>query len=285
MICAIWTSSWRNTVADLRVVTVNTGKCDGEYRARIDLMSSQLGELAPDVILLQECFAAVDGSADTLRALAADLGMHATWAPARRKKRAFESREIESDSGLGILTRVPLAETQAVQLPADPRDGERLAQFGLLEVEDAVVLLANIHLTHLRDSGDLRRDQLATVLAHPWLSRTDVTARLICGDFNVKPPQVHDMIRVIGGGWDICDTYRLGQGEEPHTSLAPRGDGRGEPRVIDYILSVEADSNSHPRCIDSAVVLNRRDPTRRFYPSDHFGVATTLILREAGTQK
>ena len=248
-------------------------------------MASQLGELAPDVILLQECFAAVDGSADTLRALAADLGMHATWAPARRKKRAFESRDIESDSGLGILSRVPLAENQTVQLPADPRDGERLAQFGLLAREDGVVILANIHLTHLRDRGDLRRDQLATVLAHPWLSRTDVSARLICGDLNATPPQVHDILGAIGGGWDIRDTYGMGQGEEPHTTLAPRSTGSSELRVIDYILSVEADSTTHSRCIDSSVVLNRRESARGIYPSDHFGVATTLILRETGTQQ
>ena len=230
-------------------------------------MASHLAELAPDVILLQECFWAVDGSTDTLRALADDLGMHATWAPARRKKRAFESRDVESDSGLGILSRSPLAETRAVQLPADPRDGERLAQFGLLAREDGAVVLANIHLTHLRDSGALRCSQLATVLDHPWLRRSDVSARLICGDFNAMPPQLRDMLGAIGGGWDIRDTYGLGQGEEPHTTLAPRGGDSGEPRVIDYILSVEADSTTHPRCIDSAVVLNRRDPARGIYPS------------------
>ena len=38
----------------LRIVTINTGKCDGSYRARLRWLASELSRLVPDIIALQE---------------------------------------------------------------------------------------------------------------------------------------------------------------------------------------------------------------------------------------
>lgn len=70
----------------LRVVTLNTAKCDQPYWRRLALMWHQLAALSSDVIALQECFACQD-RADTTQMLARLLGMSLAWAPARRKVR------------------------------------------------------------------------------------------------------------------------------------------------------------------------------------------------------
>src|SRR5690349_12850241 len=49
----------------LRIVTINTGKCDGPYFPRREAMARQLGALDADVIALQESFASIDGCVTT----------------------------------------------------------------------------------------------------------------------------------------------------------------------------------------------------------------------------
>ena len=66
----------------MRILTLNTWKCDGAYRPRLQAMAQGLAALAPDVILLQEVFATEDDRADTAGYLAQALSMWATRAPA-----------------------------------------------------------------------------------------------------------------------------------------------------------------------------------------------------------
>ncbi|MGD9893835.1 MAG: hypothetical protein AB7U18_21335, partial [Dehalococcoidia bacterium] len=58
----------------IRIVTINTGKCDGLYRVRIRWLARELARLEPDIIALQEAFITEDGSAHTPSELAARLG-------------------------------------------------------------------------------------------------------------------------------------------------------------------------------------------------------------------
>jgi endonuclease/exonuclease/phosphatase family metal-dependent hydrolase len=76
----------------MRIVSLNTWKCDGPYRQRLGLMAEELAALAPDVLLLQEVFATEDGHADTAAFLAQALAMHVIVSPARRKHRLFEGQ-------------------------------------------------------------------------------------------------------------------------------------------------------------------------------------------------
>jgi len=76
----------------MRIVTINTGKCDGSYRRRLELLAAGLAALDPDVVALQEAFVACDGSADTAAYVARRLGLHASAARARRKPRTVEGR-------------------------------------------------------------------------------------------------------------------------------------------------------------------------------------------------
>lgn len=149
----------------MRIVSLNTWKCDGPYRQRLGLMAEELAALAPDVLLLQEVFASEDGHADTAAFLAQALAMHVTVSPARRKHRLFEGQSRLSTSGLAMLCRQPLRSWQVLELPSDEADGERIALLASVSHGSQNIWLANLHLTHLPDAGELRARQLQSCLA------------------------------------------------------------------------------------------------------------------------
>src|SRR5215475_5186643 len=139
----------------LRIVTINTWKCDGAYRDRLRWLGEELRRLQPDIVAMQECFRDVDGEFDTAAYLARVMHFRHAWTPARLKTRTFDGREIESWSGMAILSRRPFRRVEEVELPADERDGQRVAQIAHVDWEGGVVI-ANLHLTHLRDATELR---------------------------------------------------------------------------------------------------------------------------------
>jgi endonuclease/exonuclease/phosphatase family metal-dependent hydrolase len=263
----------------VKVVTVNTAKGDGQYACRLEILAEQLRALDADLVLLQEAFAACDRSLATAPYLADALGLEVAFARARRKPRMVEGRELFSDSGLAILSRRPLIDATVVALPWSPADGERIAQIGLVADAAGPILVVNTHLTHLRDGAALRRAQLATIARHPWLGQA-VAARLLCGDLNatLDDPELEPLVR--GAlGWDVLDTYAAGGGGSPRETIDPRASLSGHaarPRCIDYILSLARTPVEQPAYARSAVVLNRPDALAGLYPSDHFGVMTTL---------
>jgi hypothetical protein len=69
----------------LVVVTLNTWKGDGAYSARLRLMVEEVGQLDPDILLLQECFAAPELGHDTAAALAGAMGFQSANWPGRKK--------------------------------------------------------------------------------------------------------------------------------------------------------------------------------------------------------
>jgi endonuclease/exonuclease/phosphatase family metal-dependent hydrolase len=179
---------------------------------------------------------------------------------------------------MAVLSRYPWAYVDILELPSDERDGDRVAQLGLLEVGDASVVIANVHLTYLRDADKLRETQLRTVLDHP-LMQMRKAIRLICGDFNtrVDGPVLSRMLKSNEFG-SLIDTYVQGHGEPERGTLPAH-----EPACVDFILSLADAEENHPVFTSSAVVLKNRDPKSGALPSDHYGVATTLVpLRVPG---
>ena len=79
----------------LSLITLNTWKCDGEYRIRLRLMAEGLAELNPDIILLQECFKTDHRQDNTARVLANTLSMNSCYLPAREKLRTFEDNPVD----------------------------------------------------------------------------------------------------------------------------------------------------------------------------------------------
>jgi endonuclease/exonuclease/phosphatase family metal-dependent hydrolase len=263
-------------VEPLRVVTLNTGKCDGAYRGRIAWMVEEVRRLRPDVLACQEVFRDEAGH-DTLEALKRGLGLQAAWAPARLKRRVCEGEPVDGWSGMALLSSHPWTYVDAVELPADERDGDRMAQVGLLEIGETSVVIANVHLTHLRDADALRRRQIETALSHPLLNMKQAL-RLVCGDFNTTPdgPVLKPLMRENDFG-DVVDCYVAGNGPRERATLPPQ-DAAMTPRpCVDLILSLAEAPEQHPVFTSSAVVLKNRDPDSGLLPSDHYGVATTLV--------
>ena len=262
----------------MRILTLNTWKCDGPYGLRLQAMAAGIQALDPDVVALQECFVSTDGQHDTVRYLSHALGLHAQWAPARRKLRWVQGQLVDSWSGMAVLSRHPALECVSLQLPSNPADGGRLAQVALLRLTAGTPLaLANVHLSHLPDAAGgtaLRTQQLQAVL-HGLSTRHGGQPQLVCGDFNATVPALwppHASLppgsqQTNPQGWtDLC--AQLGMANKAtHITDA------GEPKDLDQMLCnrVMADT-----ALSAHVVLNHPDAATGVLPSDHFGLMATF---------
>lgn len=258
----------------MRLLTLNTAKGDPPYAGRLGLLADGLAALAPDVVLLQEVLAAGDCAADTARALADRTGLQLAFAPARRKERTVDGRAgVLSVSGLALLSRYPIRDTLVLPLPSDPADGGRIAQLALLEVSGTAMLVANVHLTHLRGAAPLRRAQVAATLAHPWFAQQR-GARLLGGDLNTPLEDLAGLFAVTPD-WEVLDLYDAGGGAEPRGTHPTRR--AAEDRwCIDFLLSVARPGKGHPAVSRAATVLDEPGPSG-IYPSDHCGVMATVV--------
>src|SRR5262249_35680839 len=233
----------------MRLVSINTAKSDPPYWTRLQLLASGLGALDADVILLQEAF--IGGAADTARALGDALGMRVEYTPARRKIRPLEGQFVESESGMAVLSRIPVVSMEAVPLPNDSRDGERVAQLVVLGGE---MLIGNVHLTHLSDAVALRQQELEVVLR--LMESGNHAPRILGGDFNAE------LADLAFDGWDALDLYRAADGAAPCATV-------GE-RCIDHVLSLARPGEHHARASDARLIL--AEPVDGVFPSDHRGL-------------
>lgn len=168
----------------MKIMSLNTWKCEHHYIDRLVLMGRELAKHQPDVLLLQEVFKAGDRF-DTARFLADLLDMHISYQPAREKHRTVDNHELMSESGLAILSQTPLTETGLITLPTVVEDGERLAQWAIIEHEHHKIAVLNTHLTHLKDQDKLRSTQIEAILS---FATTELVADvyLMGGDMNAE---------------------------------------------------------------------------------------------------
>lgn len=257
----------------VRIVTINTGKGDGPYAARIGWLADELGRLTPDIVLVQEGLRSVDGRLDTVARLADRLGMASAFAPARRKAREVEGRWLDTWSGLGFLSRADAVETTSLPLPDHPRDGERIAQLGRWPFGGGALTVANVHLTHLAGENGLRGRQLAATLTHPWLAPGS-GVRLLGGDLNTDLAGL-DGLRAAAAPVALVDAVAAGGGR-PDRITVPVGQPGRPGRCLDHLLLV-GDEASPVVTTGARVVLDRPD-AGGIWPSDHYGVLVDLHL-------
>lgn len=254
----------------IQIVTINTWKCDGDYYNRRQVLANQLKMLTPHIIACQECFLSEDEKIDTLRFLAEELDMYYHFTPARFKNRLLANDEINSHSGLGVLSAFPIKVFAEFDLPFSEADGERKVQQLIIEItEQKKLLLTNVHLTHLQNAVDLRKNQL-TLIAQKTTDK-NFDYNIICGDFNTTPDS--EEIMQFTKQTKAIDCYETGGGKAPRTSLIENNTERN----VDYIFALPAGRlREYPAVIKSTTVLNTPDQSG-IYPSDHFGISTTLI--------
>jgi endonuclease/exonuclease/phosphatase family metal-dependent hydrolase len=251
----------------IRIVTINTWKCNGDYYARRELLADQLKKLNANIIACQECFQTSDGEVDTARFLADRLQLSYSWLPGRYKQRSLQGQWKDSYSGLAVLSAFPFSRQEGIDLPGAPGDEDRKAQHIVIEIQPGKYLsLTNIHLTHLRDGAALRKIQLETILHR--IDRVKADCRLICGDFNdVSGSPALQFLQEEAGAKNCFIT-----GKEPKRTLIYE-----DSLCVDHVfrLPVNGD-NGYAACIQAGVVLNQPDPRTGLYPSDHFGICVDL---------
>ncbi len=261
----------------LSIITLNTWKCDGEYRVRLRLMAEGLAALKPDIVLLQECFSAKDSEANTAQHLAETLGLNGYFQSAREKVREFEGKNDVTHSGLAVLSRYSLEPVSAIHLPSDPADGQRVAQFVSVKTDDSPILVVNTHLTYLPDAHELRTKEMQMIVTRIREDQDHDTA-ILGGDFNALPDS--PVIKWLTGLRNLhaIDLGAAGSNNQAApTKLEKKGDNKGTAlNRIDYLFLIPRGRKSRFEIASSDVVLNTPDPLTGQFPSDHLGVRAIL---------
>ena len=252
----------------LTIVTLNTWKCAGDYFLRMRLMAEGLAALSPDIVLLQEVFASACGGIDTGQSLRERLRLTCFSEPARRKPRPLCGAEIDSTSGLTVLTGLPVLDSRRLGLPSDPADGDRIAQIVTVQWAGRPLTVVNTHLSHLDGADALRERQLATIARALPAGR----AAVLGGDFNAEPDSAPLRWLREDSGLQVADACA----GDPAATVT--GDDRRTfgTRRIDYVFAVAPPG---VRPLEFAVgkrVLDQPDPATGALPSDHAGVCAVL---------
>jgi endonuclease/exonuclease/phosphatase family metal-dependent hydrolase len=240
------------------------------------LLADQLLALKPGIIACQECFFSNDGRVDTLRFLAEKLKMNYVFLPGRFKKRHYEGSLVDSYSGLGILSAFPITSFKHFDLPNVPDDNERKVLLAEIELSPEVrITIVNTHLTHLRYEVELRKNQAKVVADIANKNKKD-NYSIICGDFNAKIGSTE--INTLISKTKAIDCYAAGNGIKPRYSLVDSYI-RNTPICVDHLFALPYQGKRiYPNLMNSGIVLNVPDKRTGLYPSDHFGISTTLVL-------
>jgi endonuclease/exonuclease/phosphatase family metal-dependent hydrolase len=263
-------------VNEISLVTLNTWKCDGDYLRRLELMRDGFRELRPDVILLQEVFVQAETQLGTAATLATALDMQLRFEPARYNERQYPGGCGPSWSGMAVLSRLPIRRSERLDLPTHPRDGDRLAQLVVLEWDEALLLLINVHLTYMQEEVELRAAQLANILRHPLL-RQQHAGIVMAGDFNEPPEGALFAWLRQQPRWKIVDCFQALHGDAPRHSTISGGtaDAAVGPNM-DYVLSLQHGAATSLQPVAARYVFDRPEPVSGLYVSDHFGLQVRL---------
>lgn len=255
-------------MTQMTIATFNTWNCQGRFSRRLRLMSDGLKSLDADVVLLQEVFAQAPDGLNVARRLARETNMYCAFVPAREKVRKLDGMPILSQSGLAVLSRQPIRTSQAVRLPMDERDGERVAQVVEVVNDGLVWRFANVHLTHLADRDDLRRAQLDCLIGEMGQGG-DV--RVIGGDMNASVES--SVFEPVHGFLPPAFPPEM----TPLSTLNPVNGCPPKAGVIDHLFVAP-----RPGCcadIMAHAALNVPDPRTGHYASDHAAVVGRVAVR------
>lgn len=258
------------TVDQLTVVTLNTWKGDGQYRTRLELMGREIRACQPDVVLLQECFAALELGYDTAASLAASLDFYYEVWRGREKVRDCEGQNVLSTSGVAVLSRYPIRSRKVVDLPSDPRDGERAALFAEISHPTIDLMVSSIHLTHLQHAESLRRSQFQTMVAELSAAPIDQVV-LIGGDFNAPSDAPEFLNNGTIDALELIDVRHF-------AGTPPRPTVTDSAVCIDHIMMRSAGALPPLNIRDVTLICNQVDAVAHVFPSDHFGVCAVFDL-------
>ncbi len=278
-------SPLRETVP-MRVVTWNLWWRFGPWAERQKAVLAVLRDLRPDVVGLQEVWAA--GGENLAGWLADELGLHWTWAPSPAPER-WQRRigEPGVDIGNAVLSRWPVVEREVLRLPVpEDLDDGRLALYARLDAPGGQVPFFTAHLTSAPHASAVRCRQVAALAAFVADHRagTDFPP-VVTGDFNAWPDS--DEIRVFGGirtapavpGQVFFDAWEYADPAAPSATWDHANPyvhpGLGPAARIDYI-HVGGPAGPDGSGTVRAVRRAGDGPVDGVWPSDHAAVVADL---------
>jgi endonuclease/exonuclease/phosphatase family metal-dependent hydrolase len=262
--------AWPDT---LTLVTLNTWKSGGDYPRRLALMGEQLAALAPNLLVLQEVFAAPEAGAHTGDALAAALGMSQIHEPARPGPRRHGEVALESTSGLSLLSRRAIGTHQRLTLPPDA-SGEKVALIAGMEWSGRRLGVIHLHLTYQPDAHSLRRRQLEEIVKGA-ISAGPFDAIVLAGDFNAEPDSPPLRWLQEASGFSVLQAWDAVGAPQP-TMTEPAGSSTIGSRCVDHIVLLQPPGSATLRFVAAERVLDRVAPESGILPSDHAGLRAVL---------
>jgi endonuclease/exonuclease/phosphatase family metal-dependent hydrolase len=255
----------------IHLITLNTWKCDGDYFNRLEVIYRGLKKEG-DIILLQESFQSIDGKHNTAGFLAEKLNFNVTSSQSRRKERKLMGNIFDSYSNVSILSKYPIINSYIISLPSNDKDGGREAIGAEISLNDRKILVISVHLSHLSDSNDLRKEQLQHIINQPFFS-FGYDAIFIGGDFNqiITDELLTDLQQ---SGFNIKDTHN---GFEKVGNDYTFTNGKVYKK-IDHILQLSLNEKPTPQVVDSTIVFNETDIELGIKASDHNGVMISVEI-------
>lgn len=250
----------------MRLVTWNTLWRFGDWEPRQPLLRSELAELAPDAVLLQETWPA------QAKDLATACGLRVLGFSGGFFDQTLSSVPVDAEFGNAILARSGDIEIdESFESPGDPAPRRLLAA----RVEDR--RLATSHLCHMGEAGDVRANQLRSIVEVLGADEPFVFG----GDCNLMPHSDEHAVAVGLGLRDLWAEHHPGDHgptmvpDNPEISHVDWMDDRNGDHVppgtgirLDYLWA------SGPlQC--SAVDQFGRGAGER-WPSDHLGLVAEL---------
>lgn len=170
----------------LRCLSFNLWKNEGRFEERLDRLVKLLPGIGADIIALQECFTAEELGIDVAASIADACGLHLSRAKLREKIRIHNGRPVVSRSDMAVLSREEAISSELIQLPADPRDGERALLKVSVQLRNGLLHVGCTHLTHLRDEAavTVRKAQAEAIAAILLDGRP--SSALLLGDLNAR---------------------------------------------------------------------------------------------------
>lgn len=262
----------------MRVLTFNLWGRRGDWEARRTLLAATLGELEPDLVVLQE--AVVTEEYDQ----AAEL-LGEGYRIVHQSEREPGAEGVERGQGASIASRWPLEAVREVDLHVTPRTAGFACTTLIVEVEAPVgpLLLAN-HLPSWQLDFERERELQALEAARALDGLAGDRHVVLAGDFTADPDAAS--VRFLTGrqsldGTSVCyrDAWASVHDGEAGDTFTPAnplvGDWDWPSRRLDYVL-VRCGEHGGPtlQITSCERVLDR--PVAGVWASDHFGIVANL---------
>mmetsp|Transcript_1753 Transcript_1753/g.3492 ORF Transcript_1753/g.3492 Transcript_1753/m.3492 type:complete len:316 (+) Transcript_1753:37-984(+) len=182
----------------LRVLTLNTWNCQGDFKKRAALIRQCVAAAEPDIIAFQEVLRYP--GFDPLEALGGTTWPHSVYAQAHSRRKwipDFADQEL----GNAILSKWPITASEELKLPVAPGQERRVAIQASIKAPRGSINVITTHLSHRHDETFVRQRQVLALAEAAKDVGTNIS--VVMGDFNADPRT--DEIRFMTGRHGIRD--------------------------------------------------------------------------------